>query len=69
MISVGIDVSKGKSTVCIMKPYGEVIRSPYEVAHTINELQELSALLLHMDEEVKVSNIYINFYFYTVSYN
>ncbi len=54
MISVGIDVSKGKSTVCIMKPYGEVIRSPYEVAHTINELQELAALLLHLDEEVKV---------------
>jgi hypothetical protein len=25
MISVGIDVSKGKSMVCIMKPYGEVI--------------------------------------------
>ena len=25
MISVGIDVSKGKSTVCIMKPGGEVL--------------------------------------------
>ena len=24
MISVGINVSKGKSTVCIMKPYGEI---------------------------------------------
>ena len=54
MISVGIDVSKGKSTVCIMKPYGEIIRSPYEVAHSINELQELAVLLLHLDEEVKV---------------
>ncbi|HEX3028976.1 MAG TPA: IS110 family transposase [Clostridia bacterium] len=54
MISVGIDVSKGKSTVCIMKPYGEIIRSPYEVAHSINELQELALLLLHLDEEVKV---------------
>lgn len=54
MISVGIDVSKGKSTVCIMKPYGEIIRSPYEVAHTNNELKELAVLLLHLDEEVKV---------------
>ena len=25
MISVGIDVSKGKSTVCAIKPYGEVL--------------------------------------------
>lgn len=24
MISVGVDVSKGKSMICIMKPYGEV---------------------------------------------
>jgi transposase len=54
MISVGIDVSKGKSTVCIMKPYGEVIRSPYEVNHTIDELSELAVLLLHLDENVKV---------------
>lgn len=26
MISVGIDVSKEKSTVCILKPYGEDIK-------------------------------------------
>ncbi len=26
MISVGIDVSKSKSTVCIMKPGGEVLK-------------------------------------------
>ena len=34
MISVGIDVSKGKSMVCILKPYGEVVCSPFEVMHT-----------------------------------
>ena len=27
LISVGVDVSKGKSTICILKPYGEVIMS------------------------------------------
>lgn len=32
MISVGIDVSKGKSTVCLLKPYGEVVSSPFEVS-------------------------------------
>ncbi len=25
MISAGIDVSKGKSTVCVLKPYGEIV--------------------------------------------
>ena len=33
MISVGVDVSKGKSTVCILKPYGEVVSSPFEIHH------------------------------------
>lgn len=41
MISVGIDVSKGKSTVCILKPYGEVVNSPYEITHTEQGLFEL----------------------------
>jgi len=27
MISVGIDISKGKSTVCFMKLYGEIMCS------------------------------------------
>jgi hypothetical protein len=34
MISVGIDVSKGKSTVCIMKPCGEILESPFDIGHT-----------------------------------
>ena len=34
MISVGIDVSKGKSMVCIMKPGGEVLKTPFEMQHT-----------------------------------
>ena len=34
MISVGIDVSKEKSTICILKPYGEIVSKPFEVCHT-----------------------------------
>lgn len=45
MISVGIDVSKGKSTVCILKPYGEVIASPFEVVHTESELKNLCQMI------------------------
>ena len=34
MNAVGIDVSKGKSTVAIMRPFGEVVAEPFEVSHT-----------------------------------
>jgi len=42
MISVGIDVSKGKSTstVCILKPYGEIVSEVFEVEHTDIALNE-----------------------------
>ncbi|WP_268875621.1 hypothetical protein [Clostridium sp. Marseille-P2415] len=33
MISVGIDVSKEKSTVCILRPYCEIISLPFEISH------------------------------------
>ena len=35
MISVGIDVSKGESTVCVMKPGGEVLKPPFKMLHSI----------------------------------
>lgn len=54
MISVGIDVSKGKSTVCILKPYGEIVCSPYEINHTETELEEFTNSILRFDEEIKV---------------
>ena len=38
MISVGIDVSKGKSTVCILKPYGEIVSKPFNITHTHKDL-------------------------------
>ena len=41
MVSVGIDVSKGKSMVCMLRPYGEVIHSPFEVEHTEQDLMSL----------------------------
>ena len=33
MNAVGIDVSKGKSTVAILRPFGEVVHLPFDVAH------------------------------------
>jgi transposase len=54
MISVGIDVAKGKSTVCILKPYGEIVCKPYDISHTEKDLGALAAMLLRFDDEVKV---------------
>lgn len=54
MISVGIDISKGKSMVCILKPYGEVVASPYEIEHIEPEVKGLVNRILSLDGEVRV---------------
>lgn len=54
MISVGIDVSKGSSMVCILKPYGEVVKKPFKLKHTIGDLSELVKEINNLDEEVRV---------------
>ena len=51
MISVGIDVSKGKSTVCILKPYGEIVSKPFNITHTQKDLSELSSMLFRLNDE------------------
>lgn len=54
MNAVGIDVSKGKSTVAVMQPLGIVVSSPYDVSHNEKELKELSDFIKELSEETKV---------------
>lgn len=54
MVSIGIDVSKGKSTVCFLKPYGEVLHKPFEVQHTEKELKALVEMINTLSEEARV---------------
>ena len=54
MISIGIDVSKGKSTVCFLKPGGEVLKTPFEVSHTKSELNDLADKIISYEEEARV---------------
>ena len=54
MISVGVDVSKGKSTICVLKPYGEIVCSPFEVLHVEKELEGLDNLLQKLDGEIRI---------------
>ena len=54
MNSVGIDISKGRSMVAVMRPFGEVVISPFEVRHTDSELSELARQLKSLDGETRV---------------
>ena len=54
MLSVGIDVSKGKSTICMMKPFGEIVAEPMEISHIGPELKTLVNLIKSMNDDVKV---------------
>ena len=54
MNSVGIDISKGRSTVAVMRPFGEVVISPFEVRHTASELSKLAKQLKSLGGETRV---------------
>ena len=54
MNAVGIDVSKGKSMVAVLRPLGEVVAKPFEVCHTATELGNLATYLKSLDGETKV---------------
>lgn len=54
MNSVGIDISKGRSTVAVMRPFGEVVISPFEVRHTDSELSALAKRLKSLNGETHV---------------
>ena len=69
MNAVGIDVSKGKSMVAIMRPFGEVVRSPFEVSHTGSELSELAKLLKSLPGETRVVMEYTGYYHAPVAYS
>ena len=54
MNCVGVDVSKGKSMIAVMRPLGEMVIPPFEVRHTDAELCELSRQLRDLDGETRV---------------
>lgn len=63
MNAVGIDVSKGKSMIAVMRPFGEVVASPYEVNHTFSALEELTKFLKSLKGETRVIMEYTGKYF------
>jgi len=54
MNAVGIDVSKGKSMVAVLRPLGVVVAKPFKVDHTAAGLGKLADFLKSLDGETKV---------------
>lgn len=67
MNAVGIDVSKGKSMIAVMRPFGEVVAKPFEVHHTASELKELADYLKSLDGEVRVVLEYTGRYYQPIA--
>ena len=51
--AVGIDVSKGKSTVAVLQPGGTVVRKPFDVSHSSSGLKSLTEYIKTLDGETK----------------
>ena len=54
MNAVGIDVSKGKSMVTILRPFGEIVSSPFEIRHTSSDIHSLIKLIHSIEGESRV---------------
>ena len=54
MNAVGIDVSKGKSMVAVLRPYGEIVSKPFEVSHLSDDIHSLIELIQSIDGESRI---------------
>lgn len=63
MNAVGIDVSKGKSMVAIMRPFGEVVSSPFEIKHTASGIKSLVEFINSVEGESRIVMEYTGRYY------
>ncbi len=54
MNAVGIDVSKGKSTITIRRPGDMVVLAPRDYRHTQSSINDLIAIIKGLEGETKV---------------
>lgn len=64
---VGIDVSKGKSTIAIMRPLGEIVQSPFEVKHTLSDFKALESTLRQLEGETRIVMEYTGKYYQPIA--
>ena len=56
MNAAGIDVSGRKSTVAVLRPFGEVVKLPFDVRYSAEELASLAKQLKSIEGETRVDN-------------
>jgi len=54
MNAAGIDVSSRKSTVAVLRPFGEVVKLPFDVRHSAVDLAALAEQLKSIEGETRV---------------
>ena len=54
MNAVGIDVSKGKSMVAIIRPLGEIVAAPFEIKHSASDIKSLVNLIHSVEWESRI---------------
>ncbi|MEQ7243910.1 IS110 family transposase [Enterococcus avium] len=67
MNAVGIDISKGKSMISIMRPLGEIVSKPFEISHTPSELDNLANYLKSLEGETKIIMEYTGKYYQPIA--
>jgi transposase len=67
MNAVGIDVSKGKSMIAVLRPMGEVVRTPFDVSHNFGALEALAYSLKGLEGETRVIMEYTGRYYEPVA--
>ena len=54
MNAVGIDISKGKSMISIIRPFGEIVSSPFQIQHFSNEVGEFIDHLQNLEGDTRI---------------
>ena len=54
MNAAGIDVSSRKSTVAVLRPFGEIVQLPFDVQHSTEDLATLAQRLKAIEGETRV---------------
>lgn len=67
MNAVGIDVSKGKSTVAVLRPFGEIVAEPFDVIHNDDDLKKLIKRIKSLSGETKVVMEYTGTYYEAIA--
>ena len=60
--AIGIDVSKGKSTVAVLQPGGVIVHKPFDVTHTSHDPNQLISYISSLDGDTRVVMEYTDRY-------